>query len=233
MRKIALTCIAVAFLLSACSNVERQISTSAPPYVSLPNGRDPINPDRDSKFGERFSGGLIATLERQFGRPINILEISGGGQRGAFGAGVLAGWSESGTRPKFDIVTGISAGALLATFAFLGEPQDDAVMKEMFTDFEKNKLPREGGFIRFMFGNKSLMDNEPLIELLERYITQEVLDRVAAEGRKGRLLCVGLLNLDYRQLWGFDLTTLAASGEPDALETYRKILQAAASPPLL
>jgi predicted acylesterase/phospholipase RssA len=84
-----------------------------------------------------------------------------------------------------------------------------------------------------VFGENSLMDNKPLIERLRKLITEKTLDRVAAESRKGRLLFVGLVNLDYRQLWAFDLTGLAASGEVDALETYRKILLASASPPLI
>ncbi len=233
MWRIAWTFVAPVSLLGGCSNIERRLSTTAPPYVTLPNGRDPMNPERYSALGQRITKGLIATLEGELGRPLNILQISGGGQKGAFGAGVLVGWSESGTRPKFDIVTGISAGALLSTFAFLGEPEDDAVMAEMFTTINKDELSRKGGFLRFMFGGTSTMDSEPLAEMLRKYITQQTLDRIAAEARKGRLLCVGLLNLDYRQLWVVDLTALAASGEADALDTYRKVLQAAASPPLL
>jgi predicted acylesterase/phospholipase RssA len=90
-----------------------------------------------------------------------------------------------------------------------------------------------GGVLRFAFGDDSLMDNKPLIEKLRQLITEKTIARVAAEAHKGRLLFVGLLNLDYRQLWVFDLTALAASGGPHALETYRKILQAAVSPPLI
>jgi predicted acylesterase/phospholipase RssA len=221
-------------LLAGCSIQKRALSTTVPYYASLPNGRDPLNPDRLSALGQRFSKGVIATLEAQQGRPLNILEISGGGPKGAFGSGVLIGWAESGTRPKFDIVTGISAGALLSTFAFLGESQDDAVVADLFTTMKEDDVsPKAGSVIRFLFGDNSFMDNQPLVELLNRLITQRTLDRVAAEARKGRLLLVGLLNLDYRQLWAFDLTRLAASGEADALDTYRKILLASASPPLV
>jgi Patatin-like phospholipase len=173
-------------------------------------------------------------LEDVHKRGLNILEISGGGAKGAFGAGVLIGWAESGTRPKFDVVTGISAGALLSTFAFLGEPEDDAVIADLFTRMKKGDVaPKTGGVLRFAFGDNSLMDNTPLIESLRHLITEKTIARVAAEAHNGRLLAVGLLNLDYRQLWVFDLTTLAAGGGPHALETYRKILQAAVSPPLV
>jgi predicted acylesterase/phospholipase RssA len=206
-----------------------------PSYASLPNGRDPRNPAQYSEIGKRFSGkGIIPTLEELQKRRLNILEISGGGAKGAFGAGVLIGWAESGTRPKFDVVTGISAGALLSTFAFLGEPEDDAVIADLFTGMKKGDVaPKTGGVLRFAFGDNSLMDNKSLIEKLRQVITEKTISRVAAEAHKGRLLFVGLLNLDYRQLWVFDLTAVAASGGPHALETYRKILQAAVSPPLV
>jgi predicted acylesterase/phospholipase RssA len=135
-----------------------------PPYASLPNGRDPRNPEQYSELGKRFSAkGLIATLEDFHKRRLNILEISGGDAKGAFGAGVLIGWGESGTRPKFDIVTGISAGALLSTFAFLGEPEDDAVIADLFTGMKKSDVaPKPGGILRFAFGDDSFMDNTPL-----------------------------------------------------------------------
>src|SRR5262245_19733679 len=221
-------------LLVGCSIHKRTLSTTVPYYASLPNGRDPLNPDQYSALGQRFSKGVISTLEAQQARPLNILEISGGGPKGAFGSGVLVGWTESEKRPQFDIVTGISAGALLSTFAFLGEPEDDAVIANLFTSIKEDDVsPKLGNVLRFMFGDNSFMDNKPLIKLLEGLITQRTLERVAVEARKGRLLLVGVLNLDYRQLWAFDLTKLAASGEADALDTYRKILLASASPPLV
>jgi hypothetical protein len=228
-------------LLGGCLSIERSLSErslskTVPSYASLPNGRDPLNPDQYSELGKRFAakGGLIPTLEDLHKRRLNILEMSGGDAKGAFGAGVLIGWGESGTRPKFDVVTGISAGALLSTWAFLGEPEDDAVIADLFTGMKKSDVaPKPGGILRFAFGDNSFMDNTPLIERLRQLITEKTIARVAAEARKGRLLLVGLLNLDYRQLWVFDLTALAASGRPHALETYRKILQAAVSPPLI
>jgi predicted acylesterase/phospholipase RssA len=158
-----------------------------------------MNPDEDSALRKRFSKGLFPTLQDQYARPLNILEISGGGPYGAFGSGVLVGWAETGTRPKFDIVTGISAGALLSTFAFLGEPEDDAVISDLFTGMKKSDVAaKPGGVLRFAFGDNSFMDNQPLIEKLRELITEKTIARVAAEPRKGRLLFVGLHNLDYR-----------------------------------
>jgi predicted acylesterase/phospholipase RssA len=233
--KLVIALTALLPLLGGCISVERRLSTIVPSYASLPNGRDPRNPAQYSEIGKRFlAKGIIPTLEELHKRRLNILEISGGGAKGAFGAGVLIGWSESGTRPKFDVVTGISAGALLSTFAFLGDPEDDAVIADLFTGMKKGDVaPKMGGVLRFAFGDDSLMDNKPLIHKLRELITEKTIARVAAEAHKGRLLFVGLLNLDYRQLWVFDLTALAAGGGPQALETYRKILQAAVSPPLV
>jgi predicted acylesterase/phospholipase RssA len=235
MVRVVIALAAVASLLGGCSSEERRLSNVVPSYASLPNGRDPRNPAQYSEIGKRFlAKGIIPTLEELHKRRLNILEISGGGAKGAFGAGVLIGWSESGTRPKFDVVTGISAGALLSTFAFLGEPEDDAVIADLFTGMKKGDVaPKTGGVLRFAFGDNFLMDNKPLIEKLRQLITEKTIARVAAEAHKGRLLFVGLLNLDYRQLWVFELTALAVSGGPHALETYRKILQAATSPPLV
>src|SRR6266545_4686281 len=93
--------VVVLSLLGGCSSVERTLSTTVPAYASLPNGRDPMNPDQDSVLGKRFSKGLFRILQDQHARPLNILEISGGGPYGAFGSGVLVGWAETGTRPKF------------------------------------------------------------------------------------------------------------------------------------
>lgn len=100
-------------------------------FSGLPNGRDPLSP---SEFRLDSEHGDIAKFERLHGRPLKILQLSGGGQNGAFGAGVLYGWGESGARPQFDIVTGISTGALIATFAFLGQPEDDQALKEGCTE---------------------------------------------------------------------------------------------------
>jgi Patatin-like phospholipase len=137
----------VVSLLGGCSTAERTLSTIVPAYASSPNGRDPRNPDQYSDFGKRFTakGGLIPTLEDLHKRRLNILEMSGGDAKGAFGAGVLVGWGESGTRPKFDVVTGISAGALLSTWAFLGEPEDDVVIADLFTGMKKKRRGSEAG----------------------------------------------------------------------------------------
>jgi predicted acylesterase/phospholipase RssA len=176
--------------------------------------------------------GVIRYYEQIRGHALNILEISGGGQYGAFGAGFLKGWRESGTRPEFDIVTGVSAGALMATHAFLGTPADDEVLAEIFTSVTKADIYHRNSLLRILFGGNSLLDTAPLTALLEKVITPEVLERMAAAYDDNRRLWVGTTNLDYNQTWAWDMTLIAKEGRPGAIELYRKVLLASASMPV-
>ena len=177
--------------------------------------------------------GAIPYFERVHGHPLNILEISGGGQNGAFGAGFLKGWRESGTRPPFDIVTGVSTGALLATHAFLGTPADDAILEEIFTTITAQNVYESKGLLNVLVeDSSSVYDTSPLAAYIAKYITAEVLKRVAAAYDDNRRLWVGTTNLDYNQTWVWNMTGIAKEGGPDALELYRKVLRASASPPV-
>lgn len=214
-------------VLAGCGTApERELSSVVPSYAVLPTGLNPLTGERVIPAG----GGL----EQRHGRPLRVLLLSGGGQNGAFGAGVLGGWRESGTRPRFDVVTGISTGALMATFAYLGEPQDDEALKSFYTGISQTDVYDSSGAAgRVLFGGSALMDTAPLKSLVARHVTEETLARVAAEHAKGRWLLVGATNLDTGQLWVFVLSALAQEGGPRALETYRSILLAAASPPVV
>ena len=177
--------------------------------------------------------GVIPYFERARGHSLNILEISGGGQNGAFGAGFLNGWRESGTRPTFDIVTGVSTGALLATHAFLGTAADDATLEEIFTHLTPQDVYQSRGILNVLLeGSSSMYDTSPLEATIAKYITREVLQRVAAAYDDNRHLWVGTTNLDYNQTWVWNMTRIAKDGGPDALELYRKVLLASAAPPV-
>ena len=161
--------------------------------------------------------------------PANLLAISGGGDKGAFGAGLLVGWTKAGNRPAFDIVTGVSTGALIAPFAFLGPDYDDE-LKAVYTEVTpKDILDRR--FILAAFFNDALADNKPLWRLVSDYVDQKMLDDIAAEYNKGRLLLVGTTDLDARQGVIWDMTKIAASGHPNSLKLFRKILLASAAIP--
>jgi hypothetical protein len=162
--------------------------------------------------------------------PRNILVLSGGGASGAFGCGVLNGWrGAQGGRPTFDVVTGVSTGALMATFAFLGEPRDDAVLREVYTrtrDADVHDGP-------FTFGPPdSVFDTGPLERLIARHVTAETIDRVAAAHREGRRLYVATVDLDAGAVVIWPLSKLAAERGRGYRERFRQILLAAASIPV-
>ena len=157
------------------------------------------------------------------------LAVSGGGGDGAFGAGLLAGWSKTGTRPQFEVVTGISTGALTAPYAFLG-PAYDGKLKEVYTTISDDDVMRKTGPLGAVFG-ASLTDNSPLKALVARHVTPELIDRIAEENAKGRRLLVGTTNLDAQRPVVWDMTAIAASGNPDRVQLFRDVLIASAAIP--
>jgi len=161
--------------------------------------------------------------------PAIFLSISGGGDNGAFGAGLLCGWTAAGDRPEFKLVTGISTGALIAPFAFLGSSYD-AQLKKFYTTTSQTDILKKRSILA-AFYDDALADNEPLWRLVEKAVTQKMLDEIAVEYKKGRLLLVGTADLDARQAVIWNMTRIAASGQPQALDLFRKILIASAAIP--
>lgn len=159
----------------------------------------------------------------------NSLAISGGGSDGAYGAGVLAGWSRSGRRPEFNLVTGVSTGALTAPFAFLGRAYDP-VLREIYTTYSTNQLftpqPLAG-----ILGGTALTDNTGLREMLKKYITPKVLKAIARQHRRGRRLLVATTNLDAQRPVVWDLGAIAASNTPNSATLFRDVLLASAALP--
>lgn len=161
--------------------------------------------------------------------PTALLALSGGGDKGAFGAGLLNGWTASGTRPAFKAVTGVSTGALIAPFAFLGEKYD-AVLTEVYTRISPQDIARHRSVLAAI-RDDGMADNRPLWTLISKYVDQKLLDAVAAEHANGRLLLIGTTNLDARQPVIWNMGVIAASGAPNALELFRSILLASAAIP--
>jgi hypothetical protein len=174
-----------------------------------------------------------AELEARYGgvmhRPHSYLVISGGGSDGAFGAGLLNGWSEHGNRPEFQIVTGISTGALMAPFAFLGSDYDP-VLREMYTRYATKDLIEPRTVLDIIRGDAAA-DTRPLRRLIAAYVNDEVIASIAAEGRKGRSLLVGTTNLDAARPVIWDITRIAASSAPGARELIHDVILASASIP--
>jgi predicted acylesterase/phospholipase RssA len=161
--------------------------------------------------------------------PVAFLSISGGGGDGAFGAGLLTGWTESGTRPTFKMVTGISTWALIAPFAFLG-PQYDPVLRETYTTVSDRDIFKKRNFTALLFSD-AMADTTPMAKLVDRYVTPELLSAIAAEYAKGRLLFIGTTNLDSREPVYWNMGAIASSGDPGALTLFRKITLASAAIP--
>lgn len=172
---------------------------------------------------------LKTRYPESYGRAHNYLAISGGGQRGAFGAGLLCGWTEAGTRPEFTIVTGVSTGALIAPFAFLG-PEYDHVIKEIYTTYSTQDIVEPRSSLKTLFGDAAT-DSTPLREKLVKYIDEEVMAAIAAEYKKGRVLDIVTTNLDAARPVAWNIGRIASSGSPDALQLIRDVMLASASIP--
>lgn len=166
----------------------------------------------------------------QNGKPIRIesLALSGGGEDGAFGVGLLLGWSARGDRPEFQFVTGISVGALIAPFAFLG-PDYDPKLKELLLSIPED-AEMDPQALSVLFGI-SLLDGNPLVQPIQQFITAEMLADIAIEHRKGRRLLISTTNLDAGRPVIWDIGLLANSGHPKSLELLHRIILASASIP--
>jgi len=165
---------------------------------------------------------------------VAVLALSGGGANGAFCAGILCGWTDIGRRPNFQVVTGVSTGALAAPFAFLGPAYDDRLIGAYTTISDRDIfLPHFVSSAFNLFRGDSLADTKPLTQTLSRFVDQKMLDDIAAEYRRGRRLYVCTTELASGRAVFWNLTAVAASGRPDALPLFIKILTASASIPIV
>jgi len=183
----------------------------------------------DHRFSELSSAAVAAKLRTlRAGEPLNILALSGGGAGGAFGAGAVAGLTRSGTRPEFDVVTGVSAGALVAPYAFLG-PSWDAQLLEAFTGAAGDNLLQSRG-VGVIFGS-SVYSGRPLKQLIDSYVSDAMIRAVAREADKGRLLLVATTDVASGEPVVWDLGAIAKNGGQSARTLFRDVLVASASVP--
>lgn len=169
---------------------------------------------------------LLGVSERDF----NILVLSGGGADGAYGAGLLKGWTAHGDRPVFDIVTGVSTGALIAPLAFLGSKYD-AQLEEFYTTITTEDVVSPAIFSAIFGGGSSVADSEPLMEILRGIVDEDLVAEIAAEHLKGRRLLIATTHLDSQRPVIWDIGGIAISGNPAAPELIRSIMLASASIP--
>lgn len=183
---------------------------------------------------DRFESSSDADLQERYpaiyNKPHNYLAISGGGANGAYGAGVLYGWSESGTRPEFTMVTGISTGALTAPFAFLGSDYDDE-LKNVYTTITTKDVAKKRGLIDSIFG-ESIYNTEPLKKTIAKYITGDVIEAIAAEHKRGRRLYIGTVNLDAGRSVIWNVGAIAVSNHPQKIELIRDVMRASSAIPI-
>lgn len=163
---------------------------------------------------------------------MSYLAISGGSNNGAFGAGIVSGWTQARNRPEFSVVTGTSTGALIAPFAFLG-PEHDGTLKEVFTTLNSSNIYSGGVWTMLdgVTGGLALADNTPLMQQIERTITPALFAQIAEEHQKGRRLYIGTSNLEAQRSVIWDIGAIANSGNPDALALFHKIMLASAAVP--
>jgi len=159
----------------------------------------------------------------------SFLAVSGGGEDGAFGAGLLVGWTEAGTRPNFTLVTGISTGALTAPFAFLGPDYDDE-LRAVYTGITSVDIFEPRGLSAALFDD-AMSDTTPLRRTIARFADEEMLRRIAEEYERGRFLLIGTTNLDARRPVIWNIGEIARSGAPGALDLFHSILIASAAVP--
>lgn len=176
----------------------------------------------DEIAAKQKAAGLSPTVR-------NFLAVSGGGSNGAFGAGLLSGWTKSGTRPEFTIVTGISTGSLIAPFAYLGPPYDE-LLTRAYTQISADDIFRRKHVLRII-GSTSAADNTPLRQLVSRYVTDQMVADIAVQNNRGRKLLVGTTNLDAGRPVVWDIGAIASSGVPGRTQLIQEILIASSSIP--
>jgi predicted acylesterase/phospholipase RssA len=219
----------VVLTLAACTSAP----VAGPPVA--PRGAVPIGFDanirmetRDVDFHKENAPKAARAMAASADRTVDMLALSGGGAGGAYGAGVLVGLTNAGTRPRFEIVTGVSTGALIAPFAFLGPEWDGKLTEAYRGDATDNLMQSRGLGVLFEAG---VFDGKPLRELVERFVSDELIFSVAREAANGRMLLVATTNLDREETVIWDMGAIAARGGPQARELFRNVLVASASVP--
>ncbi len=204
--------------------------------VGMPGVRD-----WGDEFSELFQSDMVEVMKpysiKNYDKTdankstVDILAISGGGGAGAFGVGLLNGWSDAGDRPEFTLVTGISTGALIAPFAFLGSEYDQ-IIKKLYTTISTKDVITKRSIFDVISGSDSIADSSPLAQHIIENIDEEILNKIAGAHNSGRRLFIGTTNLDARRLVVWNMGKIAAYGTTEALELSRNLILASASVPV-
>ncbi len=222
------------FAVSGCAAARHAVPADLTGDVTVSGLRDirALSGARSESFTKDFIG-LLEQAEKnnpsffdfRGNRKYTLLAISGGAAYGAYGAGLLNGWTQEGSRPVFQIVTGISVGAIIAPFAFLGSAYDRQ-LQELCTNYATKNI------MHVRLSHDSFASSKPLENLLEKYFDERFLKEVAAAYAQGRRLYVGTTDLDAQRLVIWDMGKIASVGDERALRLFRKVILASASIPL-
>jgi len=218
--KTTIVLIATAMLVAACSS-SRPLEDAALRTLT------PVH--AVSLFDENNQPNKVLGDDKKNAESLDILAISGGGSNGAYGAGVVYGWTQTGDRPNFDIVTGVSTGALIAILAFAG-PEYDETLRRLYTEQTNKTIYKEKGPIAGLFSD-SYYDYTPFKKQIARVVNDRLLAKVAEEYNKGRRLYIATTNIDAGKLVVWDVGKLAASDRHNKLLRTQKIIRASATVP--
>lgn len=227
---------------TGCSAPERlaavpQAQTVQAEIPGIPNARFwPSDPDSIQQMADAAyasveaeqAAGAVVDADGNL-PPVAFLAVSGGGDDGAFGAGLLVGWTALGTRPEFKLVTGVSTGALTAPFAFLGPDYDDE-LRAVYTSISAADIYEERGILAALFDD-AMSDTTPLQLTIAKHFTEVLMQAIAEAYGEGRILLIASTDLDSRRPVIWNIGAIASSGSPDALNMIRKILVASAAVP--
>jgi hypothetical protein len=227
-------------LLAACGSLprnavpaQRELVASIPGLPDIRAWGGPPSPILERDLALSFQQESQTDFPRQADGTVLYahLALSGGGANGAFGAGFLNGWTATGQRPTFKIVTGVSTGALMAPFAFLGPDHDDA-LRQFYTTTSTRDIFTLGSLLWQLLAGESLADTRPLQSLIAQHVDAELLRRVAEAHQRGRRLYIGTSDLDVPRFVIWNMGLIASSGHPEALDLFRKVMLASASIPV-
>jgi predicted patatin/cPLA2 family phospholipase len=230
-------------LLAGCGNLPRNpppaqqvMDATVPQFPNVRAWSAKPSPEMERDLAASFAQESAAEFPPGPGGVVSYshLALSGGGANGAFGAGLLNGWTSRGDRPVFKIVTGVSTGALMAPFAFVG-PDYDRALREFYTTTRTRDIFVVGSFfslVRQLVAGEALADTRPLQEKIARHVDEALLQRVADAHRRGRRLYIGTANLDAPRFVVWNMGLIASSGQPGALELFRQVMLASASIPV-
>ena len=217
----------LAGLTFGCASQGRIPYTSGEARSAVPAGFEAVSIRADSLSDPVLARSFSPTPGAQ---RLTYLALSGGGGDGAYGAGVLNGWSASGARPTFSVVSGVSTGAIIAPFAFLG-PSYDHVLRDIYTNGTAATLVQAPNLLSGLFGS-GLFGSRRLLDLVSRYVDDDMVAAIGREHQNGRRLFILTTNIDSQHGVVWNIGAIAASGAPGSLALIRQVVAASASVPL-